>query len=75
MSAKNSLQAPLTLRERQVLATREEIVDVAMQLIAENPEVPHELIASKAGMSPRTVYRHFPIECRLCSLCGNALGK
>ncbi len=60
MSAELSPKGGSALRERQTKATREEIVDVAMQLIAENSEVPHELIASKAGMSSRTVYRHFP---------------
>lgn len=43
------------------MATREEIIDKAMELHAAGAEiVSHELIASEAGMSSRTVYRHFP---------------
>jgi AcrR family transcriptional regulator len=51
-----------TLRERQVSATREQIVDVAWQLLIDHPQEPfsHEAIAKRAGMGVRTVYRHFP---------------
>ena len=59
MSAVNK-QEPVLLRDRQAAATREEIVSVAMALLASEPEVSHELIAKTSGMSSRTVYRHFP---------------
>ena len=50
----------MNLRERQQAATREEIVDTAMRLLERGDEnVSHEAIAKEAGMSARTVYRHF----------------
>ncbi|OAP36583.1 hypothetical protein AU381_19010 [Sinorhizobium glycinis] len=51
-----------TLRERQVKATHDLILEVAMRLMHENPNGPfsHEIIAEAAGIGARTVYRHFP---------------
>jgi AcrR family transcriptional regulator len=50
------------LRSRQTAATREEILDVAMQMLssAASDSFSHESIAKAAGMGARTVYRHFP---------------
>lgn len=59
MSADHS-SASATLRDRQLAATREEIVTTAMRLLERGDEnVSHEAIAREAGMSTRTVYRHF----------------
>ena len=49
-----------SLRERQKDLTREEIVATAMRLFRETGDLSHERIAEAAGMSARTVYRHFP---------------
>jgi AcrR family transcriptional regulator len=51
-----------TLRERQTAATREEILDVAMDMLSKGAAdgFSHESIAAAAGMGARTVYRHFP---------------
>lgn len=51
-----------TLRERRTTATREEILDVAMDLLSKGAHdgFSHESIAAAAGMGARTVYRHFP---------------
>jgi AcrR family transcriptional regulator len=51
-----------TLRERQTAATREEILDVAMETLSKGAAdgFSHESIAAAAGMGARTVYRHFP---------------
>jgi AcrR family transcriptional regulator len=56
-----SLPAP-TLRDRQTAATREQILQVAMQQLGQGPRgtFSHESIAEVAGMGARTVYRHFP---------------
>ena len=50
------------LRTRQAAATREEILDVAMQMLSSgaHDSFSHESIARAAGMGARTVYRHFP---------------
>ena len=50
-----------TLRERQTAATREEILDVAMEMLSKGAAdgFSHESIAAAAGMGARTVYRHF----------------
>lgn len=59
MSSANSNQDS-NLRERQQAATREEIVSTAMRLLERGDEnVSHEAIAREAGMSARTIYRHF----------------
>ena len=51
-------QRESSLRERQQMATREEILDRATDLLLAGEElVSHELIARAAGMSARTVYR------------------
>lgn len=50
-----------TLRDRQAAATREEILDVAMNMLSTAQDnFSHESIAKAAGMGTRTVYRHFP---------------
>ena|ERR1700722_19995932 len=50
------------LRQRQIAATREEILDVAMRMLSTGVQdsFSHESIAKAAGMGARTVYRHFP---------------
>ncbi|WP_035349658.1 TetR/AcrR family transcriptional regulator [Edaphobacter aggregans] len=51
-----------TLRDRQTAATREQILEIAMHQLGQGPRgtFSHESIAEAAGMSARTVYRHFP---------------
>jgi AcrR family transcriptional regulator len=51
-----------TLRDRQTAATREQILEIAMHQLGQNPRgtFSHESIAEAAGMGARTVYRHFP---------------
>jgi AcrR family transcriptional regulator len=51
-----------TLRERQVAQTRELILDAVTTLLADRraDEVSTRDIAAVAGVSERTVYRHFP---------------
>ena len=50
-----------TLRERQKASTRDLILETAMEIFLRPEETfSHETIAQRAGMSPRTVYRHFP---------------
>jgi AcrR family transcriptional regulator len=52
----------VTLRGRQAMATRDEIIDAAMNLLTQHTEEPfsHETIAKWARMGARTVYRYFP---------------
>jgi AcrR family transcriptional regulator len=54
--------ASLSLRERHAAVTRGQILDVAWRLLIDQPQEPfsHELIAKRAGVGARTVYRHFP---------------
>lgn len=56
-----------SLRERQMAATREEILDVAMEMLSAGADngFSHEAIAARAGMGARTVYRHFPDRAQL----------
>jgi AcrR family transcriptional regulator len=56
-----------SLRERQMAATREEILDVAMEMLSTGADkgFSHEAIAAAAGMGARTVYRHFPDRAQL----------
>jgi AcrR family transcriptional regulator len=58
----NSVASPIRLRERQTAATRQQIIDVAMDLLREPEQesFSHEAIAHRAGMGTRTVYRHYP---------------
>ena len=55
------------LRDRQAAATREQILDVAFEMLTRHPNDPfsHEAVAEKAGMGARTVYRHFPSRAEL----------
>jgi AcrR family transcriptional regulator len=54
------------LRDRQAAATREEILDVAMNMLTNRPDdFSHEAIAAAAGMGARTVYRYFPDQAEL----------
>jgi AcrR family transcriptional regulator len=55
------------LRERQTAATREQILDVAFEMLTRHPNDPfsHEAVARKAGMGARTVYRYFPSRAEL----------
>lgn len=55
-----------TLRERQKASTRELILETAMEIFLRPEETfSHEAIAQRTGMSPRTVYRHFPSQADL----------
>ncbi len=51
-----------SLRERQAAATRQLIVDAALQLTLAGPAEPvtHERVAELAGLGVRTTYRHYP---------------
>lgn len=55
-------EATAGLRARQMAATRDTILETAMAMLAggEDQGFSHESIADAAGMSARTVYRHFP---------------
>ncbi|WP_369188796.1 TetR/AcrR family transcriptional regulator [Streptomyces sp. R08] len=53
MSAKSS-------RARSTIETRERILDVALDLLGDNPDAGMGEIASAAGVVRRTVYDHFP---------------
>jgi AcrR family transcriptional regulator len=57
---------PPSLRARQKASTRELILDTATEIFL-RPEASfsHEAIALRAGMSARTVYRHFPTQADL----------
>ena len=48
--------------DRQRTATRQAILDAALAQVQDTPTAPfsHESVAARAGMAPRTVYRHFP---------------
>ncbi len=56
-----------TLRERQTAATRAIILAAAFQILTGEARevISHELVAARAGASPRTVYRHFPTQADL----------
>ncbi|HMG02095.1 MAG TPA: TetR/AcrR family transcriptional regulator [Edaphobacter sp.] len=56
-----STAAP-SLRDRQTAATREQILEIAMNQLGQGPRgsFSHESIAKAAGMGARTVYRYFP---------------
>jgi AcrR family transcriptional regulator len=63
-----------TLRERQVAQTRELILDAVTTLLADRraDEVATRDIAAAAGVSERTVYRHFPDRDSLLDGCHDA---
>lgn len=48
--------------DRQRAATRGVILDAALRMVHEEPSeyLAHESVAERAGVSARTVYRHFP---------------
>lgn len=48
--------------QRQREATHQAILDAAFRMMREEPATPfsHETVAERAGVSARTVYRHFP---------------
>jgi AcrR family transcriptional regulator len=48
--------------DRQRTVTRQAILDAALAQVQDTPTAPfsHESVAARAGMAPRTVYRHFP---------------
>ena len=54
--------ATLSLRQRHTAVTRGQILEVAWRLLVDHPQAPfsHELVATRAGVAARTVYRHFP---------------
>ncbi|MFJ8140898.1 TetR/AcrR family transcriptional regulator [Streptomyces sp. NPDC096013] len=47
-------------RARSMIETRERILDVALDLLGDNPDAGMGEIASTAGVVRRTVYDHFP---------------
>ena len=51
-----------SLTERHAEQTRHWLVEAAVDRMAEDPEAPlvNAVIAQRAGVSERTVYRHFP---------------
>ena len=55
-------RTPLPCRERQTAQTRELVLDAVTELIGDRrvDEVTTREIAATAGVSERTVYRHFP---------------
>jgi AcrR family transcriptional regulator len=66
-----------SLRDRQTAATREQILQVAMQQLGQGPRgtFSHESIAEAAGMGARTVYRHFPDRASLLEALWERLRK
>jgi len=50
--------APLTRRERQRLATSEEIIEVARRLLRETKTVSLRAVAQEMGMTPPALYRY-----------------
>jgi AcrR family transcriptional regulator len=59
MSAKPT---PSNLRKKQTETTRQQILDLAWELLVTYPheQFSHDAIAERGGMAVRTVYRHFP---------------
>ena len=58
----NKPAASVSLRERHTAVTRQQILEVAGRLLVDHPQdlFSHEVIAQRAGVGIRTVYRHFP---------------
>lgn len=55
--------SPPSLRARQKASTRDLILETALEIFVQSDEpFSHEAIAARAGMSARTVYRHFPAQ-------------
>lgn len=52
----------LSPSQRQRAATHQAILDAAFHMLREEPTTPfsHETVAERAGISARTIYRHFP---------------
>ncbi len=61
----NRNDASPNLRERQAAATRDEILDVGMKILARDANLSQRSIAAEAGIAARTVYRHFPDRAQL----------
>jgi AcrR family transcriptional regulator len=59
--------AQTTLRDKQVTATREHLLEAAFTLLVEHPDRPfsHEAVAKAARVGARTVYRYFPTQADL----------
>ena len=59
-----SADAAPTLRQRHTAATRALILDTAFAIMTGEARevISHELVAGRSGVSPRTVYRHFPTQ-------------
>jgi AcrR family transcriptional regulator len=58
---------PIDTRERQRAETADRIMAAAFERLRDEPEAPfsHEIVAELAGVSARTVYRHFPTQADL----------
>lgn len=58
------MTARTALRQKQVEATRDHILEAAFHLLVEHPAQPfsHEAVARAAGVGARTVYRYFPAQ-------------
>ena len=55
------------LRQKHAATTRDHIANEAYQLLVEYPDRPfsHEVVAARAGVGARTVYRYFPTQADL----------
>ena len=60
MTEKRTYSSPL--RQQQTEDTRRRILEVAIDLMSENPHgnITHEEVATRSSIALRTVYRHFP---------------
>lgn len=56
-----------TLRERHAAATRDLLLSTAFGILTGDARdaISHELVATRSGVSPRTVYRYFPTQADL----------
>ncbi len=62
MTTADSLMRPTDGRTARRLANRNKILDAALALVAAGAEVDAEAVSSRAGVSVRSVYNHFPTE-------------